>query len=561
VADLVTLAAASWLFLCPASDGGAPPSDGVLLASYSGVSGASLALGISETEPEPSADCRSVPLPIPATAVRWAGVLPAELAPQLKRGLVLQRPSNPFSTGRLEVSEIEPWPAASAPVPPILPGDSLLPAARTIVFGAEERMALSRADNGAVVLECRPGEAPAGLVLSLSGRLPAGARTTLAVDYTAAPGFTLGAADESLRRREDVALLGDLPPQEATARRELAIPLDHLDARSALSLTVVCPGEGGFLRLERIALSATLATASQSRAAWAWQPERWLQDGTVLIGEARARGIDTLYVTVPIVDGQVADAPTLGRFITEAGRAGIAVWAVEGDPHAVLSREREGFVARTGALAAYNSATDTDSARLAGVQYDIEPYLVPGYGLDRAAWDAAYLDTLARLKAAARMPVTAAVPFWFAGEGRQAFLDQLARVVDGVAVMAYRSDAAAVAALAEPFLAWGAGQGLPVHVALESGPLPDEERTRFQPAAKGTLWHLDLGGRPILLWLDHERTNPHGPAFTAVDDQLLPGRRLSFAGDEVRLEETSRRLETVLRAWSSFAGLALHGVL
>ncbi|MEI7607797.1 MAG: hypothetical protein WCJ64_10475, partial [Rhodospirillaceae bacterium] len=219
----------------------------------------------------------------------------------------------------------------------------------------------------------------------------------------------------------------------------------------------------------------------------------------------------------------------LAAFVSAARKRGIAVWAVVGDPHAVLPSERSRFETIARAYAAYNAAV-AESGRLTGLQLDIEPYLVPGYGLAPVVWDAAWVDTVNGIAAAAGgLAVDLAVPFWFGTpERRERCLDRLSSAVSSLTVMDYRSDPAAIRELAAPVLSWGAANRRGVRIALERGPLPDETAVNFIPAEDGPLWRLSLAGGPVLLLLDRPGRNGLGTAYAEAWRSPMSGASQSF---------------------------------
>jgi hypothetical protein len=268
--------------------------------------------------------------------------------------------------------------------------------------------------------------------------------------------------------------------------------------------------------------------------------------------------LDRIFIGLDIRDGAVADAGRLRSFLQAAQAAGLSVWAVEGDPAAITKAGRPPFLARTRAIAAFNRG----SPALDGIQYDIEPYLLAGWPLDRAAGIAAYLGTLERLKREAAGPVEVVLPFWWLDMPEMAgSLDRLAAAADRFAVMAYRTGPDDIVAAAESALAWAGAHDRPMTIALEAGPLPDDRIQSFRPAAEGELWRVALDGRRILVLLDRPRANPAGQAYRRQGDHQLPAARLSFLGDAAALTAAIDRVQPVLSAWPAFAGIAVHGLL
>ncbi len=313
------------------------------------------------------------------------------------------------------------------------------------------------------------------------------------------------------------------------------------------------------LRLESLRPAAKAA----GRALWVWNPAAWKAGAKELFGLLAANAADTVYVSVPLAPAGagVADSDRLRLFVTEATLRGVRVWAVAGDPRALLPQERASYVARAQAYAGYNAGA-TPEARLAGVQFDIEPYLNPGYHIETEDWLAAYLDTLSLLKPAAGMPVDVAIPFWWGQQAFRgaAFLDHLAPLVDSVTVMNYRTNREQLLRFAEPFLAWGARRRRTVRIALEAGPIEDESIRIFRRAEAGELWLVALAEHSLVLLLDKAAPNPAGPVFGYSHTTPARGSNITFRNDLSALRELLPRLEAVWSAWPSFAGIALHGL-
>ncbi|NNG05547.1 MAG: hypothetical protein HKM95_15805 [Inquilinus sp.] len=313
--------------------------------------------------------------------------------------------------------------------------------------------------------------------------------------------------------------------------------------------------------VETLAPTAPTGREPPRRSGWSWAPDRWMQDGSGLLDEAAALGIGVLYISVPVEESGF-DPQRLADFIADAGGRGIAVWAVEGDPHAVQPGPRERFVRRAAALAAYNAARPT-AERLAGIQYDIEPYLLPGYAADPAGWQAAYVETIAALRRAADLPTEIAIPFWFGrdGGGQGPLLDRLAPHVDSVAVMAYRTDVAELRRFVEPIFVWAEGGRRDIRIALENGTLPDRANTMFVRRQAGELWLVDFARDRLAILLRGPAGNPHGPAYARQTDWPVPADRISFGGRLDVLLAVARSLEADFAGRRGFAGIALHGVL
>jgi hypothetical protein len=296
------------------------------------------------------------------------------------------------------------------------------------------------------------------------------------------------------------------------------------------------------------------------RAMWAWRPAQWREESSALFALAASWKVGVLYITVPVAgDGTVAEADRLREFLGEAAGRGLAVWAVDGEPRALLPAERAAIERRTRALRAFNAS---GPPRLAGVQFDIEPYLVSGYSMNEERWNDAYVATIQQLKEAAGAPVEVAVPFWWlnARVAGTSVMDRLAASIDSVAVMDYRTDVESIERFATPWLEWGREHRRQVRIALEAGSLPNEPRYHFQSADVGSLWQVRIGEARVLVLLQTPRANPSGPAFAQIASSTSDASRVTFFGHLDRLRAVLPDVERRLNVSPAFGGVALHEV-
>jgi len=399
------------------------------------------------------AGCTTATVPVERDDVLWAGPAPGFLTAAQPLTLI-----GAFRRKPIAVRSIE---AVRSTAPVGVPSASAdVPHWQARPFGVEERVEIVD-DREGLSTTCRPGRKPAGLLV----RMPIAAKAArhLRISYRSSVPLDIGLSDQGA----DSVPLAVLPASESV-RTVLA-------AAGASHLTVSCRGQGAF----------EIVAIGPGASGWAWAPDLWHASPDALLAEALAWGVDTLYVSVPVKHDRVADAKPLAAFIAKATRSGIQVWAVDGDPRAILPAERGHFSARAQAYGRFNAEAAPES-RITGLQLDIEPYVIPGYGQATETFDRAWAATIAEVAAATDLPVSAAVPFWFAHPPHRDWaLDTAAASLDGIAVMAYRGEAAKAAAIAEPALAWGEERGVPVRVALENGLIPDEERLVFRRPRRG----------------------------------------------------------------------------
>jgi hypothetical protein len=301
------------------------------------------------------------------------------------------------------------------------------------------------------------------------------------------------------------------------------------------------------------------AALPEAPAAWVWDPNAWRLDGPGLIAWARRNAFATINLSVMVDGAVVRDAAALAAFVAEAQAAGVAVVAVEGDPEMISDAGQRHAAARAHALAAYQAAYP--AARLAGLQYDIEPYVAAGFSADPAGAWRRWSESLAVVSAALGERIDAVVPFWILESPGGA--DALAAALPALrqlTIMAYRTDPSAIIRAAAPVLSWAGAQAIPTRVALETGPLPREHRDVFEPARDGTLQAVEFGDITALVLVDRPIQIPGARAFRHHHSVETDPRRVTFAGDRDRLAAVVAVLTRDLAAWPAARGIAIHGL-
>ncbi|MEI6067092.1 MAG: hypothetical protein WCP96_07125 [Methylococcaceae bacterium] len=297
------------------------------------------------------------------------------------------------------------------------------------------------------------------------------------------------------------------------------------------------------------------------RAGWFWSPDSWLIRPQKIFDSQTTLGLKRIYMTVPVSKGQVQHREQLRKFLQIAHQHGLQVWAVLGDPEAVLEREKQSFLALVHAYQVFN--TDGGQQKLDGLQLDIEPYLLPGYQLNPAIWLQAEAKTVnAAHQIAPSLLLDMVLPFWFEplqGDAAKLLADVEASI-GSITVMNYRTDPEQIREFAEKFLAWGELRQKPVYIALESLPIQEEDLHAYREADSGELWQFDFKTSPVLVLLREQvQQLPGGKAYRLSHSRKIDGSGTSFFRQPGELMKLLPTLETQFGAWSSFAGIALHG--
>ena len=534
---------AAYLQLCPA---GAAPKGGVQTALRDG------SVLVAHAAPQ-LPGCRAVPLGVDAAQVESLYPLAPGDSPArtiLLYGAVGKVPFTPSSHDLPQPDR----PGATPQRRPVPLRTNLLSEARVRPFGVEERVRVEHAE-GKLRLSCGAGARAAGILIDGPWQLPL-TDLRLAARYSANGAFSLQAADEASATRETSHPIGELDAAKGAAALALPAALDRAGWRQ---FVLLCPTQAAALTLDALSLEP-VPGKPQPRASWIWERAEWRDKPDALLAWAKREAISELFIVVPLEGALVREPARLAAFVRRAGQAGIAVTAVEGDPHMVLPSQRAATVDRARAYAAYNRAATPDE-RLRAMQFDVEPYLLDDAVLDPDLRDREYLAMARALHAAAGgMPLEFVVPFWW--WDKDTLLDSLAKSSDGLAVMDYRTDPDQIIRFAVPFLDWGTRHGKRVHIGLEAGRVAPELQRRYVRAdddEAGSLLVAQAGETPVLVLLRQPVKTAGGTLYRLSGERTLDGSATSFHGNPERLRALLPVLERDFRAWPSFGGIALHG--
>lgn len=320
---------------------------------------------------------------------------------------------------------------------------------------------------------------------------------------------------------------------------------------------------GNPVKLTEIPLNLERSSNKATKSAWFWSPALWMETPEKIFSIKQKLGINRIYITVPSINGAVKQPAELRKFIAKARTQNLQIWAVLGDKSAVTTAGVATFLNASAAYSAFNEESSS-SEKLAGLQLDIEPYLIPGYAQDPAAWLSKYGDIVNNIHLTApNLPIDIVLPFWFDPETPliASMLDNVVDSIDRVTVMDYRTDPEQIRRKAKPFFDWGTRNKKAIDIALETLPMPQENRISYQQAKKGQLWRINLAGKTILLLLKNTLPTDTGViSYRASHTRLVDGTDISFYKDKDRLWVLLPSLESDFRAWSSFSGLAIHGL-
>ncbi len=503
--------------------------------------------GLSSDRPHA---CQAVTLPVTLARVHTALWLPDPLPGETGR-LVMEGKSLRDEFLPRSIYTLKP---ESPPHVTALPIDlSLIDSFEARPFGLEERVTASRVDRG-IVITCDGGSKPAGLILDPGARrLPDGVNAKISWETIGDDGFLAGVSSPGGSPRTLVALA-------AAGSVSVELPTEE-KARATPWFVINCPKTPASLTLIDVRLAPQLDTNKKlQKGAWAWKPMLWQDQSEGLLQQAKALGLTHLFVSVDMKDNKILEHDKFANFVATARGKGLGITVVEGDPAMALSDGRTIALDRLKVLNAYQAQAMVEG-RIVGVQYDIEPYLLPGFAQAPEPLLMGWATTLEALASATSLDLDIVVPFWlpFLDPSASLILPSL-QLASRITVMAYRTEGSAIQAIAEPFLAWSTRVGVPAQIALESGPVDDEIIHIFERAKVGELLLEPQAGGAIALLLDAPHSGGSQHVYALSSKNSVPGGRISFLGNPERLGSVVPGLLTAFQSWPSFSGLTFHGL-
>ncbi|AZK47010.1 hypothetical protein [Paenibacillus lentus] len=209
----------------------------------------------------------------------------------------------------------------------------------------------------------------------------------------------------------------------------------------------------------------------EAKATWLWDTRLVENHTEDIIEFAKEQGVTIIFLQI---GNEVNDA-SYRRFVAAANKAKVEVHALNGHPEWALRERRKEATRFLNWVKQYNKESRPEE-RFAGVQFDVEPYLLTSWSTEQEAMVEQWMES-ARVwvESAQRdqLKIGAALPFWLngieheeLGEGRdlrQWMVDKF----DYVAIMAYRDAAEAIYEVARATLEEADEQNKQVWVGVE----------------------------------------------------------------------------------------------
>ncbi len=265
----------------------------------------------------------------------------------------------------------------------------------------------------------------------------------------------------------------------------------------------------------------------------------------------------------------------------------MTVYALDGDPRFSLPEWHGLVLATIQSITEYNRESPP-AQRFDGGRYDIEPYLLPGFGgVGGTRIMQQYLSIVAASKALAAqagLVYGVDIPAWF--DERNEFFEPVADVegrplseliidiVDNVGIMDYRTQAYGAdgtIAHARSELRYAAAAGKQVFLGLETSELPDETDFAFSSQGSGgsrvVVEQID-DERARVTWFAEEAWNGLARRRRATTGTVIlresratdvPSNKLSFAAyGRSELDVVMEMTALELQQFESLYGFAIH---
>ncbi|MCA1959038.1 MAG: hypothetical protein LDL14_10990 [Nitrospira sp.] len=359
---------------------------------------------------------------------------------------------------------------------------------------------------------------------------------TLKLVGSASGTIELGMADRVWWNKQDHIAWGTVKgPFEV----DVLLPrlIDHVDLRELVALTVTAVELPAELTITKAWFEAAPIgrPGPMKRGLWVWDLQKVQQQADQVVKTCRSIGCRRLSVQMPPADNPAPVWQAYCSLIRRWRDEGIDVFALDGWPEAAVNPDRLLSGIR-------RLVTECGDSLPAGLQVDIEPYLLPEtrLGQDRYRDYVAMLTDIRRALPS-HLSFSVVVPFWFTHlsiEGRSLAL-HVFKVADEVVVMSYRVDATERQALLDDWIRYGALLGKPVWGAIETRPLSDEQHLvlrRVSRPADATAF-LDRSQGELVLTAPRS-ANPQLFYFAETARYHVQGQWLSFAG---RSKETVKK--------------------
>ncbi len=180
--------------------------------------------------------------------------------------------------------------------------------------------------------------------------------------------------------------------------------------------------------------------------------------------------------------------------ISDLSLINVKVYALDGNKDYALPEYHGQVLEKVDEIILYNEESERNE-KFYGIQYDIEPYLLPEFKTEKQAWILEhYIELFMEISdriSGKDLVFSAAIPFWFDSPDpytkqirtvtvdglKKPLMEQIIDVTDNIAIMDYRTVADGnngIIALAQNELSYASLKNKEVFIGLETKPLSDD---------------------------------------------------------------------------------------
>ena len=424
------------------------------------------------------------------------------------------------------------------------------------LFSPEGRVRLQE-KNGILSLACHSGKEHAGVALSAPfGSFPKTNNSSFVISGRADGRFKLGFADKDNSVPDDAKTFPVHSEKKSKTDDRLDFDLFELPSseKNSSKIIIECPEEAAHFDIAAITIKND--TNENSIATWVWHKQDWLHSPDGLLDWAQHYRINKLYVQVDIRENVIVDEQQLVQFLGEAHKRSIDIYAVEGDADMIIGRGQDLAFQRARSLAAFQKRLP-ENAKFAGLQFDIEPYTDPKYSKDPSRMWINWAATLMKMHEIWAGPIDVVIPYWIQNSSAGKNALESIKDLGSFTVMIYRTDETEINNISARWLMWGEKVNTKISVALENGPVNGPAKVYFTPAKETN--KRNYGS--VLLVLARN-ANGGDKTFYQFDHIEQPeADKISFLKRTEDLSGVFSRLRPYFEAFTSFNGLAIHGLL
>ncbi|MCT6871230.1 MAG: hypothetical protein M3Z70_05245, partial [Bartonella sp.] len=196
-----------------------------------------------------------------------------------------------------------------------------------------------------------------------------------------------------------------------------------------------------------------------------------------------------------------------------------------------------------------------ENAKLAGIQYDIEPYSVPALNANPTKMWGDWSSTLTAMQKIWDAPIDIVVPYWLQNTSEAMTALQAVKNLGSFTIMAYRSNPYELYDISMPWLIWGNTVDAKITIAVENAPVDGPAHLFFAPFPNN---ELDNYSTRIFLMSGADK-GVVKRAYKLIDIEQ-PNNRISFLKNMHNLRSALAMLYPYFRSYQSFNGIAVHGL-